>query len=256
MYHNSHKLSLVSIITPAYNAERFIRETIESVQAQTHEEWEMIIIDDCSIDHTYDLVKEAAKYDPRIHLIKHINNSGPAKARNTGLEKARGRFVAFLDSDDKWLPIKIERQLSFMSKKNAAFSFTQYRRISDKDEKIGRVISIPLSLNYHGLLKNTAIVTSTVMINKERTGSFQMLDTYYDDFVLWLELLKRGFISYGLREDLVRYRIVKKSVSRNKIRSATWVWRTYRKVEKLKSVYAAWCFVNYAWNAFFKYRKF
>jgi teichuronic acid biosynthesis glycosyltransferase TuaG len=122
--------------------------------------------------------------------------------------------------------------------------------------KIGRLIKIPPQISYKDLLKNTAIATSTVIIDREATGPFQMKDTYYDDYALWLDILKRGFTADGLREDLVRYRVVGKSVSRNKVNSAKCVWRTYRKVENLNWIISAWCFLNYALNAFVKYRKF
>jgi teichuronic acid biosynthesis glycosyltransferase TuaG len=249
---------IVSIITPAYNAGRFIAETMRSVLGQTYDYWEMIIVDDCSTDETCVIVERAKAEDSRIQLIKHSRNRGPAGARNTGLEMAQGRFIAFLDSDDMWLPTKIEKQLLFMSEKNAVFSFTQYRRIIDMGNKIkiGRVIKIPPQISYEDLLKNTAIATSTVIIDREATGPFQMKDTYYDDYALWLDILKRGFTADGLREDLVRYRVVGKSVSRNKVNSAKCVWRTYRKVENLNWIISAWCFLNYTLNAFVKYRKF
>jgi len=245
---------LVSIIVPAYNAARFIGETINSVQSQTYSAWEMLIVDDCSSDKTCDIVGLAGESDKRIKLIRHASNGGPAAARNSALKAAQGRYVAFLDSDDLWLPLKLERQLAFMEKANILFSFTQYRRFCNGTDP-GRVIPIPLQLDYRGLLKNTAIATSTVILDREMTGAFRMVDTYYDDFALWLDLLKRGITAHGLQEDLMRYRIVEKSVSRHKGKSALWVWRTYRNIEHLGILYSAWCFVNYAARAYVKYNK-
>jgi teichuronic acid biosynthesis glycosyltransferase TuaG len=253
---NKGGVPLVSIITPAYNAARFIVTTIESVRAQTYDNWEMIVVDDCSTDATCELVEQMAQQDKRIFLVKHNNNQGPAGARRTALARAEGRFVAFLDSDDLWLPSKLEKQLSFMVEKDTVLSFSQYRRIADNRRKIGQVISVPSELNYHDLLKNTAIVTSTVMIDRTKSGPLYMKDWYYDDYTLWLDVLRSGFTAHGLQEDLVRYRIVGKSVSRNKLKSAMWVWRTYKEVEKLDNAIAAWCFANYVWNALVKYRKF
>lgn len=247
---------LVSIITPAYNAARFIAQTIESVQNQTYVNWEMIIVDDCSRDETVKQVQAFAKLDKRICLIEHKLNNGPAIARDTALKAAKGRYIAFLDSDDLWLPEKLAHQLNFMKKQDYAFTFTSYRRLSENADACGRIIPVPLKLNYQQLLRNTAIATSTVLINRDRTGSFKMTKTYYDDYALWLTLLKRGFIAHGLPEDLMRYRIVRKSVSRHKLNSAKWVWRTYRDVEGLTLPRAAWCFLNYAWHAYRKYAVF
>jgi teichuronic acid biosynthesis glycosyltransferase TuaG len=118
------------------------------------------------------------------------------------------------------------------------------------------LIRIPDRLTYKRLLGNTAMATSTVMVDRALTGPFRMKRTYYDDFALWLELLKRGFVARGLQQDLMRYRMLEKSVSRNKTHSARWVWRTYREIEGLSRARAAWCFFHYAWNAFWKYRRF
>jgi len=250
------KVPLVSIVTPAYNATRFIARTIGSVRDQTYTNWEMIIVDDCSRDDTASQVEAIAAEDPRIRLIKQSQNGGPAMARETALKAASGRYIAFLDSDDMWLPEKLERQLGFMQKHGHVFTYTSYRRISEDGESCGRMISIPFALNYSQLLRNTAIATSTVLIDRDRTGPLKMTRTYYDDYALWLTLLKRGIIAHGLQEDLMRYRIVSRSVSRHKLNSAKWVWRTYRDVEGLAFHYAAWCFLNYAWRAYRKYANF
>lgn len=253
---NKEIVPTVSVITPAYNAARFIRDTIESVQSQTYNSWEMIIVDDCSSDNTCDIVEEKARHDNRIRLIRQTENGGPARARNSALKAATGRYIAFLDSDDLWLPEKLERQLAFVQKHEAVLSFTQYRRISITGDQYGKLITIPSTIDYRGLLKNTAIATSTVIIDRKKSGPFEMVGTFYDDFVLWLDLLKRGIIAHGLQEDLMRYRIVGKSVSRNKLKSALWVWRTYRNIEKLSPPYSAWCFLNYAIRACIKYKDF
>lgn len=245
----------ISIITPAYKAEPFIAEAIRSVQAQDHLDWEMLIVDDGSPDNTADVVAGFAEADSRIRLIRQ-KNSGPAMARQRALEAAQGRYIAFLDADDYWLPGKLSRQLAFMREHGAAVSFTRFRRISSDGRKQGRLIAIPERLSYRQLLGNTAIATSTAMVDRELTGPFSMKKTYYDDFALWLDLLKRGFVAHGLQEDLMRYRVVGKSVSRNKGKSAKMVWRTYREVERLGAVYAGWCFANYAVRAFLKYRYF
>jgi teichuronic acid biosynthesis glycosyltransferase TuaG len=247
---------LVSVITPAYKAARFVGATIESVIAQDYPHWEMLIVDDRSPDDTGDVVARYASLDPRVKLIRQAQNGGAAHARNTALEASRGRFVAFLDSDDVWLPGKLSRQLSFMREMGAGLTFTAFRRITDDGTRTGRLIGVPRSLSYSSLLKNTAIVTSTVLVDKSATGPFRMTKTYYDDFVLWLELLKRGVVARGLPVDLLRYRVVQQSLSRNKANSAKQVWRTYRDIERLGILRSAWCFAHYASRAWLKYRRF
>jgi len=246
---------LVSIITPAFKAELYIAETIRSVQEQTYRNWEMLIVEDGSPDDTWKTIAKFSSSDPRIKLIRQ-QNAGPAMARQKALDHAAGRFIAFLDSDDLWLPQKLERQLAFMGAQNSAFSFTAFRRMSADGKTIGRKIEVPTHIGYLRLLGNTAIATSTVVIDREQVGAFAMTKTYYDDFVLWLGLLKRGYIADGLSEDLMRYRVLGQSVSRNKWHSMKMVWRTYRDIEGLNPVLAAGAFAGYAWHAWWKYRKF
>lgn len=248
--------SLVSIITPSYNAARFIDQTVDSVLQQTYPDWELLIVDDCSRDHTREILARLAGRDARIRPVFQEKNGGPAAARNAGLSRAQGRYIAFLDADDLWLPRKLERQLAFMQAQDAALSYTGYRRIREDGSGPGRLIQVPPGMNYRQLLKNTAIATSTVIVDRSKSGPFEMVQTYYDDYALWLMLLKRKITACGLQEDLMRYRVVRKSVSRHKINSARWVWRTYRQIEHLSLPDAAWCFMNYVWNAYSKYARF
>jgi len=245
---------LISIITPAYNAARFVGETIQSVQNQTHRNWEMLIVDDCSKDDTRALLEQHAAKDPRIRPIFQERNGGPARARNSALRAARSPLVAYLDSDDLWLPDKLTRQLRFMRSQRHEFTYTGFRRISVDAAKVGRYRKLVARLRYNDLLKDTAITTSTVMIDRAMTGDFEMPVTYYDDFATWLLILKRGHVAHGLDEDLTRYRVVGASVSRNKLKSAKMVWLAYRNIEQLSLPRSAWCFTNYACRAWFKYR--
>lgn len=246
----------VSIVTPAYNAERYLAEAIASVVAQSYQDWELVVADDCSRDATARVVAEAAGRDARVRLIALGQNAGPAMARQAALEAAGGRYIAFLDSDDLWLPTKLERQLRFMVERRAGLSFTAFRRISADGSRVGRLIGVPSVLTYPELLGNTAIATSTAIIDRGHTGDFRMVKTYYDDFALWLQITRRGFPAFGLNQDLMRYRVLGGSVSRNKGRSAHMVWRTYREVEKLPFLRSAWCFARYVVNAAAKYRSF
>lgn len=246
---------LVSIITPAYKSQDVIAETIRSVQAQSYPHWEMLIVEDGSPDNTAEVVASFAATDRRIRLIRQAN-SGPAMARQKALDNARGRYIAFLDSDDLWLPDKLKRQLDFMNRENAAFTYTAFRRIQADGSGAGHLIVVPEQMTYRRLLGNTAIATSTVLIDHAATGKFRMTKTYYDDFVLWLGILKRGQLALGLNEDLMRYRVMGSSVSRNKSRSARMVWRTYREIENLAWPVAVIHFLRYSFHAFLKYRVF
>lgn len=246
---------LVSIITPAFNAARFIDETVRSVMAQSYPNWEMIIVDDCSKDETRIHLERLAAGNSRIKPIFQRRNGGPARARNAALRAASGAYIAFLDADDLWLPEKLEKQIAFMQVRNSGFSYTGFRRMTTYGERVGRLRPLTPQLRYSDLLKNTAITTSTVLIDRRITGDFEMPVTYYDDFATWLLILRRGHVAHGLSEDLLRYRVVGASVSRNKSKSARMVWRTYRDIEKLSLPYSVWCFSHYAWRAFRKYRS-
>lgn len=248
--------NLVSIITPAYRVEKIVQDTIDSVKSQTYRNWEMLVADDCSPDGTASVISAAAATDPRVRLIRCKVNGGPAAARNAALTEARGRWIAFLDSDDLWLPEKLEETIRHSLVNRSALTYTGFRRISYDGNETGCYISVPKSLTYQQLLGNTAIATSTVLVDRSLVGDISMKKVYYDDFVCWLEILRKGFQAHGLNKDLMRYRVVANSVSRNKRRSAAEVWKTYRQVENLGLFQSAWCFSRYASNALQKYRKF
>jgi teichuronic acid biosynthesis glycosyltransferase TuaG len=247
--------SRVSIITPAYNAASVIGETIQSVIDQAYKDWEMLIADDCSPDDTREVVEAWCAKDSRIRLISLEKNGGPAAARNAALKAAIGRWVAFLDSDDLWLPQKLNLQVAFHKESGAKITYTSGRRISATGDVVGHRIKIPSRLLYRQLLGNTAIITSTVLVDTKLTGPVRMKETYYDDFACWLEILGAGGWAAGLDEDLIRYRISAGSVSRNKLRSAHEVWKTYRNVEEISVPMSAWYFANYAVRALLKYRR-
>jgi teichuronic acid biosynthesis glycosyltransferase TuaG len=247
---------LVSVVMPAYNAAGHIAMALQSVGAQSLADWELLVVDDCSTDATAAIVERLADQDGRIRLLRQDRNGGPAAARQRAMDAARGRYVAWLDSDDLWLPDKLAAQLLFMRETGAALTFTAYRRISEDGSRTGRLVTVPKTLSYRGLLKHTAIATSTVVLDRHGTGPFTVPCTHYDDYALWLELLERGQVAHGLQRDLMRYRVVRRSLSRNKGRSAYWVWRTYRDVRRMGRIDSAWCFAHYAVRALAKYRRF
>ena len=249
-------MPLISIITPSWNVEHLIGETIDSVQAQTLGDWELLIADDCSTDNTVAVIENYAAKDPRVRLIRQSRNGGPALTRQAAIEQAQGRFLAFLDSDDLWMPTKLERQIAFAREHRAALSYTAFRRINENSSVTGRLITVPESLTYDQLLKNTSIATLTALIDREISGPVAMQDLGYDDFCLWLSVLKPGHTAWGLNEDLARYRVRGVSVSSRPVRSARWVWHIYRNVERLSLIKSAWCFGHWAMRAWLKRRHF
>ncbi|WP_078550012.1 teichuronic acid biosynthesis protein TuaG [Litchfieldia alkalitelluris] len=247
------KKPIVSIITPSYNAIQYINSTIESVKNQSFEDWEMIIVDDCSTDGTQQLLQIHKEQDERIKVVYLEENSGAAVARNTALKYASARFIAFLDSDDRWKPEKLERQLSFMREKDLSFTFTAYELMNQEGSLLNKKIAAPAQISYQEMLKNTIIGCLTVMIDREKVGDFRMPNIRTrQDMATWLSILKKGHIAFGLNETLAEYRIGNPSISKNKWKAASMNWFVYRKIEKLNVFMACWCFSHYAFHALMK----
>lgn len=241
---------LVSIITPAYNASKYIHECVSSVFAQSYTNWEMIIVDDFSTDNTKDIIRRLSEKDQRIKYIFLKNNVGVSEARNYAIKKAKGKFIAFLDSDDIWMSSKLEKQILFMQEHHIAFSFTGYQIISEDGQKMRNVIKAPKKMTYSSYLKNTIIGCLTVVIDVEKTGELLMPKLRVsEDMALWLQLLKNGFFAYGLNDILAKYRDTSDSLSADKFKAVKDVWKVYRKIEKLSLIYSIWCFIHYAFNA-------
>lgn len=241
---------MVSVITPCYNSSKTIGQTINSVLQQTFFDWELLIVDDASTDNSLGLIYSLVKNNLKVRVFSLKENVGAAEARNVALREARGRYIAFLDSDDIWIPNKLERQISFMASNNYAFSFSAYGIINEDGHKLQRTIYAPIKMTYHKLLKNTIIGCLTVIIDKQKVGFFEMPNLRSShDLALWLQILKRGIHAYGLNEELAYYRIVGSSNTANKIKAASDVWWVYRKIEKLSVIYSSICFLCYAFNA-------
>lgn len=240
---------LVSLIMPSYNAERFILDSINSVRNQTYQDWELLITDDQSQDNTYAIIKSVAEEDPRIKVFRLDTNSGAAVARNNSISHANGRYIAFLDSDDMWLPDKLEKQLDFMQRNKAGFSFTAYYVLDDQSQDSYIVHALNV-ITYKEYLFNTIIGCLTVMVDREIIGDFRMpLLRKNQDMATWLSLFKRGYDGYGLDIPLARYRVVEGSISHDKVKAAKSVWRVYREVEKLSIIQSIYYLMGYAWNA-------
>ena len=241
----------ISIITPAYNAENYICQTIESVQAQTYKDWEMIIVDDCSVDNTIVLVQNYEKNDPRIRLIRAPKNGGVAAARNIGLEQAKGDYIAFVDSDDLWKPEKLKKQLSYMIEKGCVLSYTDFQRFNTTDNSLGKVIKCPKKMKANDILKNTAIGCLTVMVDKKQAGEFRMpLLRHTEDNCTWYHILMNtNQTAYNVGEVLALYRDGNESLTKNKSRSAQQQWDTYRRYFRFSPIKSAYYFTCYAINA-------
>ncbi|QIW21415.1 glycosyltransferase family 2 protein [Bacillus thuringiensis] len=247
-----NKAPHVSVITPSYNSIRFIGETILSVQNQSYEDWEMIIVDDASTDQSLAKIKEIIKGDSRIRLLSLKENVGAAKARNIAIEEARGRYIAFLDSDDIWLPHKLKTQLLFMEEMDVDFSYTSYSLIDENGNELNREVNVPEFVGYHYLAGNTIIGCLTVMLDREKISYIEMPSMQPEDTALWLNLLSEGYEARGIQQVLAKYRIVENSVSRNKIRAAFRYWNLLRKQKPLNSFQTFFYFSKYAYHA---YRK-
>lgn len=247
------KRPVVSIITPVYNVEKFIRETMESVRTQTYEDWELLLVEDGSTDGTPEVIQGYLEEtgENRIRLIRLGENVGAARARNLGVKEARGRYLAYVDADDLWTPEKLEHQLQFMAKKDAAFSFTGYEFADENGKGTGKVVKVPETINYKEALKNTTIFTSTVMFDSERIPKeeLEMPVIKSEDTALWWKILRSGRVAYGLNENLVKYRRAGKSLSSNKLEAIRRIWNLYRKAEGMSILSSCWHFCFWAVRA-------
>ena len=241
---------LVSIVVPVYNAARFLEKTIASVQNQTYTNWELILVDDHSTDNSVEIIQKYLKDDKRIKLFKNSVNSYAAVTRNKGIDESKGRYIAFLDADDLWVPTKLEKQVRFMQQKDCAFSFTGYEFADENGKPTGRKVNVPVTLNYKEALRNTIIWTTTVMfdINKLSKDDIYMPNVKSEDTACWWKVLKIVNHAYGMQESLSYYRRSKGSLSANKLEAIRRVWGLYRKSEDLSVAYSSYCFTGYAFN--------
>ena len=244
---------LVSIITPNYNCEKYISETIQSVINQTHQNWELIIVDDASTDNSVEIIKNFQYLDNRIKLIKVEENSGPAICRNIGIENASGFFLTFIDSDDLWLDNFIKISLKKVRNTNG-FVFSSYHRFDEKLKPKYTDFIVPKKVTYFDILKTNSISCLTAFIDIKKLGKFYMPDVLYrQDMGLWLQYLKKIDFAIGLEQPLAIYRIRKDSHSRNKIRLIIPQWHFYRSVENLSFKKSIYFIVHWMLNGLKKY---
>lgn len=242
--------NLVSIITPCYNAEKFISFAIENVLNQTYPDWELIITDDCSSDNSANIIKAYAEKDKRIKYIKTDTPSGsPTLPRNIALKEAKGRFIAFLDADDIWLPSKLETQLPLFKEDNVAIVFSNHEKINEQGKRNNRIIKAPKIVDHKKLQKSNYMRCSSVVYDREKVGTMYFKKIGHEDYLLLLEILKKGYIAKNTESTEILYRVCKGSVSRNKLRAASWQWNILRNEEKLSFFPACCCFIVYVFNA-------
>ncbi len=248
--HPAFSSQLVSVIMPTYNCARFIAQSVESVLAQSHTNWELIIVDDCSTDTTKNILAPyLAKY-PNIHYTCLEKNEGPAVARSTALKQAKGDYVAFLDSDDLWHPEKLTKQIAFMQEKNAVFSATAYSQMDEEGKSLKTVLIPPKKTDYTGMLRLSCPIGNSTVIYDRRMLGDQSVPAIKkrNDFALWLQLLHTTPACYGMEDALTTYRVRTQSVSSNKFKLLPYHWHLYRHIEKLSVLKSAWYVLCWGWT--------
>ncbi len=245
---------LVSIITPCYNSERFIAETIQSVQKQTYPNWEMLITDDGSTDNSVEIIKTFIKNDGRIKLFE-IKNAGPGVARNNSIKHVKGNYMAFIDSDDLWFPEFLSTSLKTIGA-TEGFVFSSYKRCDEITLKpVHEDFIVPDKVNYHDILKTNSISCLTAFIDIEKLGKKRMPEVRYrQDMGLWLRYLKEIDYAEGIKIPLAIYRIRNNSHSRNKWELLKPQWYFYRHVEHQSFMKAVYYMAIWAYYGYRKYR--
>lgn len=241
---------LVSVIMPTYNCGKYILQSLDSVISQTITDWEVQIVDDCSTDNTAEVIKDYLVKYPNIHYTVLGQNSGPAVARTEAIKRAKGKYIAFLDSDDIWYSQKLEKQIEFMEKTGANFSATGYAWMDVNGNDLHTVLIPPRKTDYKKMIRlSNPIGNLSVMYNQEILGKFEVpLIKKRNDFALWLKILKKTDYCYGMEDVLGVYRVGRSgSVSSNKMKQAKYHWQLYHEIEGhnvIKSLYEIGC---WAW---------
>ena len=265
---------LVSIIVPVYRAAAYIADTIGMVFSQTYGGWELLLVDDCSGDGSVEAIEKtlsAYEHYPaeavfenigrmeeylcgeqkKVFLICKNKNEGAAAARNTGMDLARGQYIAFLDADDIWVPDKLEKQLSFMREKRAGFVFSAYEFGDESARPTGKVVHVPETLDYKKALSRTVIFTTTVVLDRKMIPDalMRMPEVESEDTAAWWQILRAGYTAFGLDEVLAVYRRPHGSLSSNKFKAVKRIWNLYRRQEKLSVLPSVFYFVFWAYRA-------
>lgn len=245
---------LVSIVMPVHNAERYLEEAIRSVMSQTYAGWELLVINDNSSDSSMDIASKLAAEDKRIKIYDNPHSTGyPATPRNMAVDLAKGRYIAFLDSDDVWLHDKLEHQLPFFGESdNVGVVFSDYEKVDFDSKRENRIIRARKRTTYSKLLLGNVIGNVTAMYDVGRVGKVYFPLVRHEDYAMWLSILKRGFVALNTGRVVALYRVTDGSVSSHKMRLLSWQWDIYRKVEHLGLFSSMYYYLNYAIRGFLK----
>lgn len=246
----------VSVIMPCYNAANYLADSVESVIAQTFRDWELLIINDCSRDNSMEIAESYAAKDKRVRLLHTDSPSGSATVpRNIGIREARGRYIAFLDADDQWLPEKLEQQLPLFDAPEVAVVFSNYEKMDAAGKRNARIVNAPSLVTYRKLLQSNVIGNLTGVYDSKKAGKGQMPNLHHEDYAFWLSILKQGFVAKNTNTVLAVYRTAGQSLSGNKLKAMSWTWNIYRNQEKLPLPVACYYFLHYAVRSGLKFLK-
>lgn len=238
---------IFSIIMPSFNSADTIVASIMSVIAQTYPSWRLYVIDDCSSDNTGDLVKGFSKLDSRVKYIRHDNNNGVAVARNTGIKLARGRYIAFLDSDDQWVENKLKYQLAMLECGYDVVCSNYFTFRGSIDSMIS-IRAFPCEFTYTDMLTGNKIGNLTGVYNQERIGKVFQSSIGHEDYIMWLDVMSRTSKCFCVQENLAYYRVSEKSLSGNKLKASLWQWDIYRKYLGFNIFKSAYYWICYVFN--------
>lgn len=245
---------LVSVVMPVYNASKYLDETIQSVLKQTYENFELIMIDDCSRDNSLEIARRYETQDTRIRVIAGEKNQGVARVRNRGISEAKGAYIALLDSDDVWVETKLERQVKLLESKQAQIAYCSYDFIDENGSEVLRPFIVPQETNYKKMLASSVISCSTALIDSELLKAHPFKpEFYHEDYVLWMELLALPVKASGDPMVLAHYRQVTGSRSNNKKNAAIQRWKTFREALGLGIIESGIAFAAYAVRGLLKY---
>ena len=253
---NKAGLPCVTVVMPAYNAERYIEIAIRSVMGQTFTDWELIVIDDGSKDATMEIVERLASEDGRITLLRNEANMGVAKTRNRGMARSRGQYVALLDSDDVWHPEKLEKQVALAKETGADVVYCSYALVDENGRKKCDDFIVPAQTDFNASLTKGVISCSTALLSRKVTETYRFDNTYYhEDLALWLQILKAGHVAYGVSDVLADYRVMEGTRAANKLNSAAHRWQIYRKLLGFSVFKSGKLLLKYAVLGLKKYKR-